>query len=52
MNYDLIIKNGTVIDGSGMPRFRADVGIAGGKSRRLARFATVRRRRSTPTVTS
>ena len=31
MNYDLIIKNGTVIDGSGMPRFRADVGIAGGK---------------------
>src|SRR5258708_8809205 len=31
MNYDLIIKNGTVIDGSGMPRFRADVGIGGGK---------------------
>jgi N-acyl-D-aspartate/D-glutamate deacylase len=29
--YDLIIRNGTVIDGSGMPRFRADVGISGGK---------------------
>jgi N-acyl-D-amino-acid deacylase len=28
---DLIIRNGTVIDGSGMPRFRADVGISGGK---------------------
>ncbi|MCS6927779.1 MAG: amidohydrolase family protein, partial [Candidatus Binatia bacterium] len=29
--YDLIIKNGTVIDGSGLPRFRADVGIRQGK---------------------
>ena len=29
--YDLIIRNGTVIDGSGMPRFRADIGIANGK---------------------
>ncbi len=31
MQYDLIIRNGTVIDGSGLPRFRADVGITGGK---------------------
>src|SRR5262245_18840741 len=31
MQYDLIIKNGTVIDGSGLPRFRADVGIVHGK---------------------
>jgi N-acyl-D-amino-acid deacylase len=31
MHYDLIIKNGTVIDGSGLPRYRADVGIARGK---------------------
>jgi N-acyl-D-amino-acid deacylase len=29
--YDLIIRNGDVIDGSGMPRFRADVGIMDGR---------------------
>jgi N-acyl-D-aspartate/D-glutamate deacylase len=31
MQYDLVIKNGTVIDGSGMPRYRADVGVRRGK---------------------
>jgi N-acyl-D-aspartate/D-glutamate deacylase len=30
MDYDLLIQNGTIIDGSGMPRFRADVGIVNG----------------------
>lgn len=31
MPYDLIIRNGTVIDGTGAPRRRADVAIADGK---------------------
>ena len=31
MSYDLVIKNGMVIDGSGMPRHRADIGIKDGK---------------------
>jgi N-acyl-D-amino-acid deacylase len=30
MALDLLVKNGTVIDGSGMPRYRADIGIKGG----------------------
>ena len=31
MSVDLLIKNGTVIDGSGAPRFAADVAINDGK---------------------
>ncbi len=31
MPYDLLIKNGTVIDGTGAPRRHADIAVAGGK---------------------
>ncbi len=31
MEYDLLIRNGSVIDGSGAPRFAADLAVSGGK---------------------
>ena len=41
MAFDLVVKNGTVIDGSGLPRFRADVGVRNG---RIASIGRIRER--------
>ena len=38
MSYDLVIKNGTVIDGSGLPRYRADVGVRHGRITTIGRI--------------
>src|SRR5262245_51303202 len=38
MQYELIIRNGTIVDGSGLPRFRADVGIVHGKIATLGKI--------------
>ena len=38
MPYDLVIKNGTVIDGSGLPRYRADVAVRHGRVAALGRI--------------
>ena len=34
-NFDLVIKNGNVIDGTGNPWFKADIGISQGKIKKI-----------------
>ncbi len=38
MAYDLVIRNGLVLDGSGGPRFHADIGVKDGKIATLGRI--------------
>jgi N-acyl-D-amino-acid deacylase len=38
MAYDLVIRNGVVIDGSGLPRYRADVGVRSGRIATIGRI--------------
>ena len=39
MAYDLLIKNGRIVDGSGMPAFRGDVGIKNGKIAEIGKLS-------------
>ena len=41
--FDTIIKNGTVIDGTRVPRYRADIGIKSGLIAAIGNLKTVRR---------
>ena len=52
MAFDLVIRNGTVVDGSGFGSYRADVGIVGGRIARVGRIRERGARRSTPRATS
>ena len=42
MPYDLIIRNGTIIDGSGLPRYQADVGITQGRVASIGKRLPIR----------
>jgi N-acyl-D-aspartate/D-glutamate deacylase len=44
MTYDLLVKNGRIVDGSGMPAFRGDVGISDGKIVELGRLGGTAKR--------
>jgi N-acyl-D-amino-acid deacylase len=43
MSFDLVIRNGTVVDGSGLAAYRADVGIRAGRIARIGRLDEVGR---------
>jgi N-acyl-D-amino-acid deacylase len=40
MAYDLLVKNGLIVDGSGMPAFRGDVGVKNGKIAEIGKLSS------------
>src|SRR4051812_43769811 len=44
VTYDLVIRNGTVVDGSGLASYRADVGVSGATITRIGRITTAGQR--------
>ena len=50
MSFDIVIRGGTVIDGSGLGSFRADVGVVDGRIASVGKIAERGAKRSTPRV--
>ena len=44
MAYDLVVRGGTIVDGSGLPRYRADVGVSDGVITAVGRIDETGRR--------
>src|SRR6476620_2299975 len=44
MAYDLLIKNGLIVDGSGTPAFRGDVGVRNGKIAEIGKLSSTARK--------
>jgi len=38
MAFDLVVKDGMIVDGSGLPRYRADIGVKDGKIAEIGRI--------------
>ncbi|WIM12093.1 MAG: hypothetical protein OJF58_003053 [Enhydrobacter sp.] len=38
MAFDLVVRNGMIVDGSGLPRYRADVGVKAGRIAEIGRI--------------
>ena len=45
MTFDIVIKNGLIIDGAGNPWFKSDIGITNGKIAEIGRLANVKAER-------
>lgn len=41
MSFDLVIRNGMVVDGSGLPAYHADVGVSGDRIAHIGRITAV-----------
>ena len=41
MTYDIVIRGGTIVDGSGAPRYQADIAIAGDRKTCIERLREV-----------
>ena len=47
MSYDIVIKNGTIVDGTGSPGYRADLAVSQGKIVEIGKIKDGATKRST-----